>query len=413
MINVLVVDDSAVARSLVMHILGADPEIQVIGTASNGEEALKAVERRRPDVVTMDINMPRMDGLEATRQIMETCPTPIVIVSGLLDNGNANVTFRALEAGALAAQAMPPGLGHPSYAARAEELVRTVKLMSEVKVVRRWARLRDTTTGSLKPGSQITHPLTTGNLVPGAAAVEQTMDDGRTRKIYTIEGVGKRLSSQPSSSIVSNILVGPSSAAGPVQPPAPGTIKLVAIGASTGGPPVLRTILADLPPDFPAPIAIVQHIAAGFTRGFAEWLASSSKYPVLIPRDGDRLLGGKAYVAPDGMHLGVGPGNRATLSAAAPEHGMRPSVSYLFRSVAGSMGLHALGVLLTGMGTDGAIELKSMRDLGAITIAQDFETSVVFGMPGEAMRLGGVTYVRPAGKIGGLMAELAGVKREV
>src|SRR5438270_9947422 len=118
MINVLVVDDSAVARSLVAHILGADPEIQVIGTASNGEEALKAVERRRPDVVTMDINMPRMDGLEATRQIMETCPTPIVIVSGLLDNGNADVTFRALEAGALAAQATPPGVGHPSYAAR-------------------------------------------------------------------------------------------------------------------------------------------------------------------------------------------------------------------------------------------------------------------------------------------------------
>jgi two-component system chemotaxis response regulator CheB len=365
-----------------MHILGADPEICVIGGARNGEEALKAVERSQPDVITMDINMPQMDGLEATRQIMETRPTPIVIVSGLLNGGDAGLTFRAMEAGALAVQASPPGVGHPDYAARAEDLIRTVKLMSEVKVVRRWARLRGMNTGSLMTGQlagQLTGPFTTASL--------------RTSGSLTLSGP---LALQTESAT--------NPTAEGLRKPPRGGIKLVAVGASTGGPPVLRTLLSSLPPNFPVPIVIVQHITAGFTVGFAEWLADSSNYPVVIPRNGEQLSAGKAYVALDGMHLGIEAGNRVALSDAPPEHGMRPAVSYLFRSVAMSLGPNVLGVLLTGMGRDGAAELKALYDLGAVTIAQDAESSVVHGMPGEAIKLGGAAYVRPAGKIGELIA---------
>lgn len=366
MINVLVVDDSAVARSLIMHILDTDPEIRVTGTARNGEEAIKAVDLIHPDVITMDISMPQMDGLEATRQIMETRPTPIVIVSGLLDTGDTAVTFQALEAGALAAQSRPPGIGHPDYSAKAADLVRTIKLISEVKLVRRWARLRNTNSGSLRTG-QLTGPFTTGSLAEDNVAKHPAEGAANTARVV---------------------------------------IKLVAVGASTGGPPVLRTILNALPPDLPVPVVIVQHISAGFTTGLVEWLAASSNYPVSIPKAGERLLAGQAYVAPDGMHMGVEPGNRIVLSLAPPEHGMRPAVSYLFRSVAESLGANTLGVLLTGMGKDGASELKVLHKMGALTIAQDAETSIVHGMPGEAIALGAATYVRPADKIGGLIASL-------
>ena len=207
MIKVLIVEDSQVIRDLLTFILSSDPAIQVIGTARDGEEAVRAVREKRPDVVTMDINMPKMDGFEATRIIMETTPTPIVIVSASWDPKEVEKTFRAMEAGALAAVRKPVGIAHPDYKDQAKELIQMVKLMSEVKVIRRQSRI--------KHGKGIPAGLAVNDLIPSTTDV-----------------------------------------------------KVVAIGASTGGPPVIETILSRLPKDFRAPLLIVQHIAAGVCSGF-------------------------------------------------------------------------------------------------------------------------------------------------
>lgn len=331
MIRVLVVEDSAVARELLAHILSSDPEIQIVGTARDGEEAVAAVAQKRPHVITMDSTMPKLNGFEATRRIMETHPTPIVIVSASWDPKEVATTFRALEAGALAVVPRPAGLGHPDYEAGAEEFLKTVKLMSEVKVVRRWPRLMKAPTSPLISKSE---PLKT-----------------------------------------------------------PGEIQVVAIGASTGGPLVLQTILSRLPGDFPAPVLVVQHIAAGFVQGFADWLAHAARLPVRLAAHGDLLQPGQVYIAPDGAHMGVGNGRSLRLSRDDPEGGLRPSVSHLFRSVAQHFGPRAVGVLLSGMGQDGAEALKLMKDQGAITLVQDEESSVVHGMPGMAIQLGAATHV--------------------
>ncbi|MBI4284819.1 MAG: chemotaxis-specific protein-glutamate methyltransferase CheB [Chloroflexi bacterium] len=343
MVRVLIVEDSPVIREFLTYVLSADEELQVVGTASDGEEALRAVQRHRPDVITMDIHMPKMDGLEATRRIMETQPTPIVVVSGSSTAKEVAITFRALEAGALAVLARPQGIGHADYEATAKELVQTVKLMSEVKVVRRWPR-RDRAL-----------------VVPAQPEIKKTA----------------------------------------------ASVQMVAIGGSTGAPTVIQTILSGLSGDFPVPVLIVQHIATGFVQGFVEWLANTSSLPVSVACDGDTPLPGRAYVAPDSMHMTVGPGSRIVLSAETSVNSLRPSISHLFRSVAQVFGGNAIGVLLTGMGRDGAEELKLMKDRGAVTIVQDRESSVVFGMPGEALRLDAATYVLPPEKIAPALVSLA------
>lgn len=340
MIRVLVVEDSPTVREFLLEILGSDPAIKVVATAETGEEALEAAERTRPDIITMDVHLPRMSGFDAARRIMETHPAPIVIVSGSADAMDTAKAFRAVESGALAVLRRPAGVGHPDHEESASELIRTIKLMSEVKVVRRWPRGR------------------AGESLP---AISHSCE-------YSIQ-------------------------------PAQTQIRIVAIGASTGGPAVLQTILAGLPRSFPVPVLIVQHIAAGFTQGLAEWLAQSSSLPVHVAAHGQPVLPGQAYLAPDGLHMAVGADGRVQLRKDAPENGLRPSVACLFRSVANVYGQSAVGVLLTGMGKDGASELKLMKERGAVTIAQDQDTAVVYGMPGEAMRLGGATYVLPPQKI--------------
>ena len=345
MIRVLVVEDSPVVREFLVHLLGSDPEIDVIGTAANGERAVEAAQHQRPDVITMDIHMPEMNGLDATRRIMETHPTPIVIVSGSSAREEVTSAFRLLEAGALAVVEKPRGPGHPDHEAAARELVQTVKTMAEVKVVRRWGRRGAPFSAASAPPSVRIE----------AAAAEA---------------------------------------------------RLIAIGASTGGPIVLKTILAGLPGNFGVPILIVQHISPGFTDGFVEWLAQASGFAVHVATDGAHPLPGHAHVAPDGFHMTLRRDGAIALSRDAPENGHRPSVSCLFRSVAAVLGRNAIGVLLTGMGKDGAEELKLMRNQGAVTIAQDRETSVVHGMPAEAISLEAATYVLPLERIAAALGAL-------
>jgi two-component system chemotaxis response regulator CheB len=348
-IKVLVADDSPVMRALLVRLLDAAPDLQVIGTVNDGQAAIDFLERadNRPDVLLVDIHMPVLDGFEATRRIMETRPLPIIICTATADPRELAVAFRSMEAGAVACVEKPIALG-PNFEERHQNLLQTVRLMSEVKVVRRWGRRR---TPPVAPTS-VTGPIAFRAAAPAA--------------------------------------------------------RFIGIGASTGGPPVLQTILSALPKDFPVPLLIVQHIAPGFLAGMVGWLNETTRLRIQIAAHGATPLPGHAYVAPDDFHLAADAGGRLLLAREAPEAGLRPSVSYLFRSLADTCGPSAIGVLLTGMGKDGAEELKRMRDRGACTIAQDRDTSVVHGMPGEAIERGAAALVLPADKIAdALIAQVA------
>ncbi|NOT57440.1 MAG: chemotaxis-specific protein-glutamate methyltransferase CheB [Deltaproteobacteria bacterium] len=360
MIRVLVVEDSLVQRTLLVGLLKADPEISVVGAVTSGAEALAFLARDKPDVVTMDLRMPDMNGLEVTRQIMETTPLPVVIVSEYWDAESADLTFRAMEAGAVAGVSKP-SVGRPESEEVARQLIQTVKLMSEVKVIRRWPRSRRADNLSL-----VSPPSSSSRISPTSALV-----------------------------------VTP-----PPPPPQPKDISLVAIGASTGGPPVLRTILAALPRTFPVPILIVQHIARGFTSSLVQWLKTEASPLVQVAKQGEEMLPGHIYIAPDDFQMGVALNKRIALALDPVEHSLRPSVSYLFRSLVSVYGGNVIAVLLTGMGRDGAQELRLLRDQGAITIAQNKETSVVHGMPGVAIALDAATHIMAPEEIAPLLVSL-------
>ncbi|MCP3168095.1 chemotaxis-specific protein-glutamate methyltransferase CheB [Myxococcus qinghaiensis] len=322
-LRIVVAEDSPTARRLLVEILRADPALSVVGEAKDGVEAVELTQRLRPHLVTMDIQMPRMDGLEATRRIMTEVPTPVVVVSTLVER-DIQTSMAALRAGALAVLQKPLGPETPDFDADSRRLRDTLKAMAEVKVVRRWP---DRSTPQALP-------------VPKPAPRAQT--------------------SRPA---------------------------VVALAASTGGPAALFRLLSELPADFPVPLLVVQHIALGFGQGLASWLATAGPLPVRVAEEGELLLPGHVYLAPDDRHLGVQDG-RAQVSKAAPVNGFRPSATWLFRSVARAHGSEALAVILTGMGQDGLEGARELREVGGRVLAQDEESSVVFGMPGVVVSAG-------------------------
>ena len=336
-IKLLVVEQSSALRMLLVNILASEPRIQIIGNAQSGQDALNFLSREVPDVILMDIGLSELDAFETTRRIMETHPVPIVIC-GSSDNPRETIgTLRSMEAGAVAWVDKPIGKSGSAFNAAAADMVQTIKLMSEVIVVRRWP-------------------------------------PGRHKKALT------------------------GAIAKPSVRRLAGGIEIIGIGASTGGPPVLQSILAGLPKDFSVPVLIVQHISRGFLAGMAEWLDQTTAIRVHVAAHGMSPLPGHVYLAPDELHMAMSDG-RISLCATETEYGSRPSVAHLFRSLA-DYGTGAIGVILTGMGKDGARELGRMKALGAFTIAQDRETSVVHGMAGEA-----ASCVLPADKIAAALVD--------
>lgn len=333
MIKVLIADDSHTTMEYLKYLLDSDDETTIVGIAENGKEAVALSKTKHPDVILMDINMPQMDGFEATRIIMENNPVPIIIMSAIHDVKETAVVFRAMEAGAVSILNKPWGIDHPDHERDYEELLQNVKLMSEITMVRRH-----------KPMKEMT---------------------GRPRvKPPEIRAAAKH-----------------------------GNIHVIAMGASAGGPPVLKEILLKIPENFPIPILIVQHISRGFIDCLINWLGQTTGCAIHLASHGKMLLPGHIYFAPDGYHMGVQGPDRIRLSRAKPENSSRPSISFLFRSVADIYGPSAAGVLLTGMGKDGADGLKRMRDKGAVTFAQNKESSLVHGMAGEAIKRDAAMYV--------------------
>lgn len=333
-IKVLIVDDSAVMRQILREVLSVDPDIEVVGVAPDPLIAHEKILRLQPDVLTLDIEMPRMDGLTFLDKLMRSRPMPVVMISSMTDKG-CDATLRALELGAVDFIAKPKLDVSSGTIAMADEIVGKVKAASRARI--------------------------------------------RSRG---------RLAAPPLLEIYSP----------PLQD---ATHKLIAIGASTGGTEALRELLPQLPADSPA-IAIVQHMPERFTTSFAKNLDQRGKIRVSEAKDGDRLLSGHALLAPGNFQMEVirsGAEYRVRVFSGERVNHHRPSVDVMFRSCATAAGSNALGVILTGMGDDGAAGMAQMRRAGAYTIAQDEATSVVFGMPKEAINAGGVCEVAPLERI--------------
>jgi len=356
-IKVLIVEDSLVCAEIIKHILETDPSIKVVGQARDGLEATELVPLLKPDIITMDIHMPRMNGLEATEHIMAYNPTPILIVSSSIRDRDTELAFQATQAGALDVIEKPDPAIWESFAEIGNELLHKVKLLSRVKV--------------------ITH----------------------------IRGKQKKRMSVPHQATE----IRPHSVARHAE------AGVVVIGSSTGGPQALARVLAPLPKDFPLPIVVAQHISEGFLSGFLNWLRTVSRLEVVEAREMDELVEGKIFVSPTNRNLAIVEPGVVELVQPKPNEYYNPSIDLLFSSAANVYRSGTIGVLLTGMGSDGARGLKKIFDLGGHTIAQSEETCVVFGMPKAAIDLGAAREILPIDEIGERLRELGKQygKREV
>lgn len=336
-IKVLIVDDSMVSQKLYKGLLSRDDRFEVVGIASDGQQAIDHVINLHPDVVSMDINMPLMDGIEATRKIMQLSPVPILIVSSLYQSGEVGMAMEVLEAGAVNILPKPHGPGHPKFEYTARKYLNMLQTMSEIKVVKR----RFIPTNSA--------PVTINNF--------------------------RENNSKPCLQATE--------------------YKVIVIGASAGGPEGVKTILNGLNPSIPVPILVVQHIDPHFAEGYCDWLRSTSSVPVHIAAADEVLIAGHAYFPPGDQHLILKSETLATISNDPPMKGLRPAVGHLFNSAANIFREKVIAVILSGMGKDGADELKMLKNTGAFTLVQDEASCLVFGMPGEAVKLDAACKILP------------------
>ncbi|MBW4620937.1 MAG: chemotaxis-specific protein-glutamate methyltransferase CheB [Cyanosarcina radialis HA8281-LM2] len=346
-IKVLLVEDSPVALAILKKLLSSSPEVTVAGTASNGKEALEAIAKLQPQVICTDLHMKEMDGLELTKQVMSKYPRPILVISASVQKENTQRIFELLQAGAL--DIFPkPVTGLPSdYERVKQELITKIKILSGVKVFTK-----------LPPSPLVTTEQLRSELPPPIA--------------------------EPLFGEITNI-------------------KMVAIGASTGGPQALYKILCQLPSNFPAPIICTQHISVGFLQGLVDWLGSECKLKIKIAQIGELPSAGTIYFAPEERHLELSPQGRFISSTSDRVDGHCPSVTVMFKSAIKAYGRATAGILLTGMGRDGAAGMQAIAQAGGITIAQDEKSCVVFGMPKEAIALGAAQHVLPIQEIAPLL----------
>lgn len=329
MIKVLIADDSATDAAILKSIIDSDPGMSVIGIARDGQEAIHLAEKLKPDIITMDIKMPKIDGYEAIDHIMKTHPTPIVVISSTITNEDAEPTFKALEAGALTVLAKPANILSPAFLNVKRDMLDTLRSMSEIKVIRK-----------------------------------------------------RKLSSTITANKYSAFIHG--------------DYQAVVIGSSVGGPQALKEIFSRLPSNFPMPILCVQHMSTGFIAGFTKWLDAHVALKIKYVEHDEILLPGTVYFAPDHFHFRVKRSMnqlKAVLEKGDMISGFCPSISALMTSVADHCGKNAIGVLLTGMGSDGAEGMLSLKQAGSHTIIQDAESCVVFGMANVAQSIGAVDKI--------------------
>lgn len=362
-VKVLIVDDSALVRKMLQEMLSSDPFIEVVGVAEDPYDARNKVKTLRPDVLTLDVEMPKMDGITFLKNLMRLHPLPVVMVSTLTEKG-ADVTFEALDLGAVDFVTKPKVDLEHTFEAYSLEIRRKVKIAAKVsreQLERHYQRYEENTLHKPK----VLNRYRLGSKVPEKQSVDAIVP------------------SRPVSS--SNYSKDP----------------LIALGASTGGTEAIKDVLMRLPADTPA-IVITQHIPAAFSAPFAKRMDSVSEMTVHEAEDGQKIERGHVYIAPGDRHLLIeksGGGYICRLNDGPPVNRHKPSVDVMFRTVLQVAGTQSIGVLLTGMGADGAQGLKELREIGVHTIAQDEKTSVVWGMPGEATKMGAAEEVLALDKI--------------
>ncbi|MGB7271798.1 MAG: chemotaxis-specific protein-glutamate methyltransferase CheB, partial [Geitlerinemataceae cyanobacterium] len=356
-IQVLLVDDSPVVLMILKRLLDSTPDIEVAGTARNAREALALIPKMHPQVICTDLKMPEMDGIEFIREVMANFPRPILVLSAEVQTQDTQNVFRLLEAGAVDVLPKPMSGVTADLIAIKKELISKIKVLAGVTVFALHRRQTHITRNRLPLEQNSLNFTDLSDSFAPRAAIEN--------------------------------------ADFPSLP-----IDIVGIGASTGGPQALRSILSQLPEDFRVPVICVQHISLGFLAGLVDWLASECRLPVSIAKTGEIIQPGCIYFPPENRHLEITASGRVIYSLEPPCSGHRPSVTVLFNSIAKSYGAKSMGVLLTGMGKDGARGMQAIANAGGVTIAQNEPTSAVFGMPKEAIELGAVRHILPIGAIG-------------